>query len=128
MPKTTQLVVSLESKPGVLAKLARTLADAGVNMTALCAPETVGRGKIRLLVSDFARAKETLKTAKYRFSEEQAVTVVLENRPGTFAGITERLAHARINIKCAYVTGEGGNQLVVLSVSNADKAEQVLSG
>ena len=32
MPKTTQLVLSLESKPGVLAKLTRTLARAGVNM------------------------------------------------------------------------------------------------
>ena len=95
-------------------------------MTALCAPETAGRGKIRLLVSDLARAKEALKIAKYRFSEEQAVTVLLENRPGTFAGISEKLAQARINIKCAYVTGEGGNQLVVLSVANADNAEQVL--
>jgi hypothetical protein len=127
MPKTTQLVVSLESKPGVLAKLARTMAEAGVNMTALCAPETAGRGKIRLLVSDVARGKEALKTAQYRFSEEQAVTVVLENRPGTFAGIAEKLARARISIKCAYVSGEGGNQFVVLSVSNADKAEEVLS-
>jgi hypothetical protein len=128
MPKTTQLVLSLESKPGVLAQLTRTLAHAGVNMTALCAPETAGRGKIRLLVSDLARAKEALKTAKYRFSEEQAVTVLLENRPGTLAGIAEKLAQARINIKCAYVSGEGGNQLVVLSVANADKAEQVLGG
>src|SRR5262245_50391722 len=101
MPKTTQLVVSLESKPGILAKLARTLADAGVNMAALCAPETTGRGKIRLLVNDLARAKEALKAANYRFSEEQAVTVVLENRPGTLAGITRKLAQARINIKCA---------------------------
>jgi hypothetical protein len=127
MSKTTQLVVSLESKPGVLAKLARTLAEASVNMTALCAPETADRGKIRLLVSDVARAKEALKTAQYRFSEEQALTVILENRPGTFAGLAEKLAQARINIKCAYVTGEGGNQFLVLSVSNADKAEEVLS-
>src|SRR5260370_6436575 len=105
MPKTTQLVLSLESKPGVLAKLARTLADAGVNMTALCAAETAGRGKVRLLVSDLARAKEALKTAKYRFSEEQAVTVVLENRPGTFAGLAGKLAQAPGNIKSADVTG-----------------------
>ena len=91
MPTTTQLVLSLESKPGVLAKLARTLANAGVNMTALCASETAGRGKIRLLVSDLARAKEALKVTKYRFSEEQAVTVLLENRPGTFTGIAEKL-------------------------------------
>ena len=128
MPKTTQLVLNLESTPGVLAKLARTLADAGVNMTALCAPETAGRGKVRLLVDDPARAKEALRAAKYRLSEEQVVTVLLENRPGTFAGMAEKLTQARINIKCAYVTGEGGRQLVVLSVANADKAQRVLGG
>ena len=61
-----------------------------------------------------------LKAEKYRFSEEPAVTVLLENRPGTFAEIVEKFAQAR--------TGEGGNQLVVLSVANADKAEQVLGG
>ncbi len=126
MPKVRQLVLNLESKPGVLAKACRTLADADVNMTALCAPETGGRGKLRLLVDDLARAKQALKAAKYRFSEEQAVTVALENRPGTFAGIAEKLAQARINIKCAYVTGDGEKQLVVLSVANADKAQQVL--
>ena len=32
-----------------------------------------------------------------------------------------------MNIKCAYVTGEGEKQLVVLSVANPDKA-QVLGG
>ena len=128
MPKTTQLAISLESKPGALAKLCRTLADAGVNITALCAPETTGQGKIRLLVSDLPRAKEALKAGKYRVGEEQAVTVLVDNRPGTLAGIAEKLAQARINIKCAYVTGEGGNQLVVLSVANADKAQRVLGG
>src|ERR671918_2596882 len=114
MPKTTQLIVSLESRPGVLAKLARTLADAGVNIAALCAPEAPGRGKIRLLVGDVSRAKEVLKTAKYRVGEEGAVTVILENRPGTLAEMAEQLARARINIKCAYVTGEGERQLVVI--------------
>ncbi len=128
MAKIAQLAVNLESKPGALAKLCRTLAEASVNITALCAPETTGRGKIRLLVGDLPRAKEALKAAKYRVSEEQAVTVMLENRPGTFAAMTEKLAQARINIKCAYVTGEGGSQFVVLSVANADKAEQVLGG
>lgn len=106
--------------------MCRTLADAGVNISALCAPETPRRGKVRLLVSDVARAKQALKAAKYQVTEEGAVTVVVENRPGTFAGFAEKLAQARINIKCAYVTGEGETQLVVLSVSNPDKAQQVL--
>ena len=71
MPKTTQLVISLESKPGVLAKLARTLGAAGVNMMALCAPETSGRGKIRVLVSELGPAKEALKKAKYRSAKNR---------------------------------------------------------
>src|SRR5260370_5588718 len=122
MAKIVQLAVNLESKPGVLAKLCRTLGDASVNITALCAPETTGRGKIRLLVGDLPRAKEALKAAKYRVSEEQAVTVVLENRPGTFAAIAEKLAQARINIKLAYVPGEGGGPFVFPSLPNPPNA------
>src|SRR5258707_1052890 len=70
MPKTTQLALSLVSRPGTLAALARTLAEAGVNITALSAAETSGRGKIRLLVNDPVRAKRALRRAKYRASEE----------------------------------------------------------
>ena len=55
------------------------------------------------------------------------MTVLLENRAGTFAGISEKLAQARINIKCAYVTGDGEKQLV-LTVANPDKAQRVLGG
>ncbi len=76
MPKTAQLVVSLESKPGVLAKVCRTLADANVNITGLCAPETTGRAKIRLLVAELPRAREALKAAKYRVTEEAALALV----------------------------------------------------
>jgi len=39
MAKITQLTVTAQSRPGVLAKVARTLADAGVNITAMCASE-----------------------------------------------------------------------------------------
>ncbi len=126
MPKVRQLVLDLESKPGALAKLARTLAAADVNIVGFCAPETTRRGKIRLHVSDVDGAKRALRAVKYRVAEELALTVALENRPGTFAAIAEKLAEARINIKCAYATGDAQSNLVVLSVANPDKAQQVL--
>ena len=47
MPRTTQLTVSLKSRPGVLAQLAKTLADARVNIVSLSADAVSGRGKIR---------------------------------------------------------------------------------
>ena len=128
MPKTTQLTLSLESRPGVLAKISQALAGAGVNITAICAAETAGRGKVRMVVSDPARAKEALKAAKLRCGEEPALVLTLEDRPGALARVADRLAAAKINIKCAYATtgGMGGSATVVLSVSNADKAASVL--
>ena len=128
MPKTTQLTLTLESKPGVLAKISRALAGAGVNITAICAAETAGRGKIRMVVSDAARAKEALKAAKLRCGEEPALVLTLEDRPGSLARVAEKLAAAKINIKCAYATpgGMGGTSTVVISVSNVDKAAALL--
>ena len=52
MAKTTQLVLSLKSKVGVLAGISRTLADARVNILSLSAAEAAGRGKIRMVVSN----------------------------------------------------------------------------
>ena len=128
MPKTTQLTLTLESKPGVLAKISQALAGAGVNITAICAAETAGRGKIRMVVSDPARAKEALKAAKLRPGEEPALMLTLEDRPGALARVADKLAAAKINIKCAYATtgAMGGSTTVVLSVSNVDKAASVL--
>ena len=128
MPKVTQLTLRLVSKPGILAQIASTLAQAGVNITALCAAEaTGGRGTIRLLVDDPARAGEALKGAKFRVRDEAALGLMLENRPGALAEVTAKLARARVNIKCAYATTAGsGAALVVLVVSNVPRAQEVL--
>ncbi|MBI4635118.1 MAG: ACT domain-containing protein [Candidatus Rokubacteria bacterium] len=128
MAKTTQLTLTLQSKPGVLAKVCRTLADAGVNITALSAAETAGRGKIRLVVSDAARAKDALKAAKYRPGEEQALVLTLDDRPGAMAQIAEKLAQAKVNVKSAYATTVAGSGrcTVILTVPNADKAQALL--
>jgi hypothetical protein len=127
MPKITQLVLNLQSKPGVLANLAGILGKAGVNIEGVCAVETAGRGKIRLLVSDTARAEAALKAAKVRCGREDAISVSLENRPGALAEAAQKLAQAKVNIKCAYSTTAGTGQVaVVLTVSNLPKAVAAL--
>jgi len=52
----------LEDGPG--REASRTLADAGVNIEAICAPEAVGKGKVRLLVGDALRAQAVLKESR----------------------------------------------------------------
>jgi hypothetical protein len=128
MAKMTQLTLSLVSRPGTLAALARTLADAGVNITALSAAEASGRGKIRLLVNDPVRARRALRKAKYRATEEPAFVLRLRNKPGAIARVAARLAKERINVRSIYATTVGrGSAAVVLTVGgNASKARRVL--
>ncbi|MGD0550593.1 MAG: ACT domain-containing protein [Candidatus Bathyarchaeia archaeon] len=73
----TQIVVALQNKPGTLAKLCSTLKDAGVNISAVDGAVIAGRGKVRLLVDNPDKAKDALKAAKIRFSEEEAIAIEL---------------------------------------------------
>ena len=126
MPRTTQLTVSLKSRPGVLAQLARTLADARINIVSLSASAASGRGKIRLIVNDPGKAKRVLRRAMYRVSEEPAFVVRLRNKPGTLARVAGKLAKARVNIKSAYATTAGRGAAVVFTVGSAAKARKIL--
>jgi hypothetical protein len=126
MPKTTQLVLTLRSQPGVLASVSRALADAGVNITALCAGDAAGRGKIRILTKDVVKARRALRAAGYRPTEEPAFVVRLPNKPGMLARTAEKVAKARINIRSAYATAAGRSAVVVITVGSPAKARKIL--
>lgn len=128
MPKVTQLVVTVENKPGVLAQIASTLGQADVNILAALAPEVKGKAKLRLVVDNPGKAKELLKAAKMRVAEEEAIAMSLEHRPGALAELTQKLAQAKINIKYAYATAASGSAkaTVILAVPNVTKALSVL--
>jgi len=115
MAKTTQLVLSLKSKPGVLAGISRALSDARVNILSLSAAEVKGRGKIRMTVSNPVVAKRALRKARVRFVEEVAFAKRLRNKPGALARVVEKLARGRVNIRSAYATttGRGGATVIL---------------
>ena len=52
MAKATQLALTLDNETGTLAALCRHLADGGVNLLGLSAPEERARGAVRPLVAD----------------------------------------------------------------------------
>ncbi len=128
MPTTTQLVISGQSKPGALARVTAVLGEAGVNIKAFSAPEVMATGKLRLLVADLDSARAALKSAKIKFREEIALLLSLENKPGALRKVADTLMKSRINIKCGYCTPsrEGKRAIVVLTVSNTDKALAIL--
>ena len=130
MPRVTLIVVSMQNRPGTLAQVCSALGKAGVNITALLAPEIRGKGKVRLLVDNLDKAKDALKAAKIRFGEEEAIAVELDNKPGALGEVAEKLAQAKINIRYAYATTSEGSAkaTVILAVPDVAKALSVLGG
>jgi hypothetical protein len=132
MPIATQLIVTLENKPGTLAQVAGLLGEGGVNIKGFSAPAAVeadGRkGEIRLLVAEMEKARTILSTHKIGFREEEVLVLSLENKPGALSHVVDHLKEAQINIESGYCTPsrEGKRAIVVLSVSDTKKAHEIL--
>jgi hypothetical protein len=121
--QATQLNLPLDNEIGTLARLCRDLANGGVNVLALSAPET-GRekGTIRLLVRNGDLAARALTKAGYLFSVDEVLFIELKNRPGALAKAVEKLARARISIRYAYATASSRTQTTaaVIAVEEHD--------
>ncbi len=127
MPRATQLVIPLENRPGTLALLCSTLGEAGVNITAILAPEGKKSGKVSVMVDDLERAREALRGAKVRFSQEEVLEVDVDNRPGAFGEVAGKLSRSKINIDYVYVTTSPfGRARVILGVSDVARALRAL--
>ncbi len=130
MTKTKQVSVWVDSTPGQIARIARALARARINITAFTAYGTGGESPIRLLVSSPARAKTVLRNLDLRVTSEDVFRLTLPDKPGTLAAVGERLAQAHINIDYSYATvAKGGKKAdLVLAVSPKVGARKARKG
>jgi len=118
-----ELRVSMEDRPGALAKLADALGKAGVNIEAISAATSGGSGDIRILVGDTAAARKALDGAGIKVQGEREMLFVdLEDRPGSLAATAQKLADQKVNIDTIYVVGAAGGKKQ-LAVGTADVAK-----
>lgn len=129
MPIIKQLSLTIKNKPGELFYVSSLLSRAGVNISSIFAQDRARDAIVKLTVDDPVKAKQALRRAKIKFTEEQALALEVIDQPGALTGILEKLANAKINISTTYATvAQGaGRALVVLSVSDAKKAEKVIA-
>jgi hypothetical protein len=80
--KADQLSIFLENRAGRLAEVTRILAEAGVNIRALSLADTSDFGILRLIVSDFEKAREKLKANGFTVGRTTVVAVKVDDRPG----------------------------------------------
>jgi hypothetical protein len=110
----TDLTVTLEDRPGILAAACEALGQAGINIEGCCAYRHEGASRLHVLVGDAAAARAALADAGYDVIGERNVLVIeLEDRPGAAGETLRRIAAKGINLDLVYLAT--WNRLVVAS-------------
>ena len=124
----TDLMISLDDRPGELARVGEALGAAGVNIEGLCGMGMEGRGLIHICVMDAAAAKAALEGAGLKVEGESEVILAdpigTVSEPGSMGMIARRIADAGINVRVLYLATN--NRAVVVTDDN-DRAMELMS-
>jgi hypothetical protein len=119
--------IQLTNHPGDLSRVAQALGRRGVNIKAIAGMSVGGVAMARILPDDIVVARGALEAASIRFTESEVNLVMLENKAGVLATVTNRLGDAGINLEAIYVTGVADDLLELAIVSdNPKKAKKIL--
>lgn len=119
--------IQITHRPGELARVATALSRHGVNIKSIAGLAVGQHVLVRIIADDVESARAALEAANIRFEESEVVTVLLENRAGELATLSNKLADAGVNLQGIYLTGIDGD-LVELAVVADDvkRAKRVL--
>jgi hypothetical protein len=118
--------VDLKNEPGELARLCEAMAAHGVNLI-LCATTRGEDGTVAFIADDEAIAETVLGDASVGYTRRPALTVRMENQPGTGAATFRKLADAGVNTDLLVPVRVSDDLFfAVLCVDDPDKARRAL--
>jgi len=125
-----QISLFVENKPGRMAKVSKTLSDAGVNIRALTVAEAGDFGVIRMVVDDPEKGYQVLHDSGFTVSETEVLAVEMRDIPGGLYEIVNTLGESGVNVDYAYafVTTKAERAMLIIRVDNLEKARKVLTG
>jgi hypothetical protein len=121
-------IVEARNHPGELARVTETIAKQGVNIEAFCIGYD-NSGLTTFLSHDENGLRTALKSDGIKHKEIPFLTIWLENRPGTVAKTSRRLADAGVNIEFLAPVDYTPDRraTVAIGVDKIDVARNILS-
>ena len=117
--------VQLANEPGQLARVARQLGNAGVNIQSLAAMTTGPEGVVKMVVDHDDDARAVLVHAGLAFTEHRVVRASLDDQPGALADLADALAGTGVNIEAVYLIPSDDDRLhFALAVDDPASASQ----
>ncbi len=123
--KIHQLSLFLENKPGSLIEPCRLLSQAGIDMRTLTLADTERFGILRMIVSDWEKAKLLLQSAGFVVNVVEVVAVEVPDRPGGLAEILALFEGGDVNIEYMYAFPFGRGEMAVL-IFRFDKPDSAI--
>jgi len=118
--------VDVQNQPGELARLCEALAARGVNLV-LSATARGDGATVVFIADDEATAESVLQQVGIPFTIRPALTIRMENQPGTGAATFRKLADAGVNADVLLPVRVSDDLfLAVLCVDDHDKARRAL--
>jgi hypothetical protein len=105
MEQTKEFALTLDDRPGTLAKVTDAIAKAGINIEGYCAVPSGkdGKGTFRVVTKDPASTRKALESAGFKVQEERDIALIdAEDRPGFLAQTLRRLAENELNVGPTY--------------------------
>ena len=99
--------IKLTHRPGELARVASALARQRVNIRSVAGLAIDTYVTIRIIADDVEAARTALESSNIRYEEGEVVQVMLENRAGELAVISNKLAEGGVVIEKARGMGIG---------------------
>lgn len=122
--KVKQISLFVENRPGQLMVPCKVLAEADINIVTLSLADTEQFGILRLIVKDWAKAKEVLEAAGCVVTVTDMVAVEVPDRPGGLAEILSNMDGTGVNVEYmyAFTCRRGGRAVLLFRFDDPDKA------
>lgn len=126
--KIKQLSIYLHNRPGQLSGICRTLAEAGVNISALSLADTSDFGIVRLIVEDPVKAQACLSEKGNVVNVREVVAVCVPDRPGGMAEVMQAIDSSGTNVEYSYAFPfhRGEKAVLIFRFADNEAAEKAL--
>jgi len=122
-----QIAVRMVDEPGELAKFTKMLNDNSININSITVSQIPGL--VLFIVDKTKECIDLLNEKNYEFSKKEIICVLLPNNPTSseeIEKVAKVLGDNEVNIDFLYTSFLKKSPLMVLHVSNIEKAQEVL--
>ena len=127
MSQMNRIIIMANNEVGVIADIAKVLADVGINLETINTETAGDKGAIVLTVDDTDHALSVLNQAGYKAVSDDALVLRLRDAPGALAAVADSLKQAGVNIRSMHILNrQAGYAMIALTTDDRARAQAAI--